>query len=273
LLDASARDWLQGLAVLDSSGKVRASMAAKHRQIERYLELFSHLATECGWTEAAAPLPPEFTLVDMGCGKGYLTFGMWHLLRRQWQKPACVLGVEARPELVEAAQKLARQLGAQGLDFVAGTIDAVELPRIDALVALHACNTATDDALARGIARQARLIIVAPCCHRELRPQLGRPEPLAPLLRHGIMAERLAEWLTDGLRALQLEGAGYRTKVFEFVPSEHTPKNLMIAGIKNDAPASAAEARAHIERLKSFFGIQHHALDTLLDSEQPHPPT
>ena len=264
LLDASARDWLHGLGVVDATGKIHSSMADKHRQIQRYLELFSHLAAENGWAEAAASLPPEFTLVDMGCGKGYLTFGMWQLFCRQWQKTARIIGVELRPELVDSANALARRLRAEGLEFLSGGIDSVDLPRVDALVALHACNTATDDAIRRGITRGARLIIVAPCCHQELRPQLGRPEPLAPILRHGTMAERLAEWLTDGLRALYLEAAGYRTKIFEFVASEHTPKNLMIAALKTGEPPPAAEARERIDRLKLFFGIREHALDSLL---------
>ena len=105
---------------------------------------------------------------------------------------------------------------------------------MDALIALHACDTATDDAIRRGIELGAKPIVVAPCCHKELRPQFGKPEPLAPVLRHGVMEERMAEWLTDGLRALFLEWAGYRTKVVEFISSEHTPKNLMIAAVRHD---------------------------------------
>jgi SAM-dependent methyltransferase len=265
VLDDSARDWLHGLDLTDPAGKVRASMADKHRQVQRYLELFTHWARECGWHEPAAGLPPDFTLVDMGCGKGYLTFGLWHLFHRLWHKPARVIGLEARPELVTAAKALARRLSATDLEFVAGNIDAVQLPRLDVLVALHACNTATDDALRRGIERGAQMIVVAPCCHHEVRPQLGRPDPLAPILRHGIMAERLAEWLTDGLRALYLEWAGYRTRIFEFVASEHTPKNLMIAATQCGEPYVLPEVRESILRLKKFFGVRHHTLDPLLE--------
>ena len=288
ILDAAARDWLQGLGVLDRDGKLRASMADKHRQINRYLEILSHLARECGWTSPAegkvsrgppAEAPDEnrdpgdsslrpagvLTLADMGCGKGYLTFGAWHLWRRLWRRPVRVIGVEARADLVATTNRLARQIRADGLEFVSGTIESAQLPRLDALIALHACNTATDDAIRRGIELGAKLILVAPCCHQELRPQLGKPELLAPLLRHGLMAERLAEWLTDGLRALFLEWAGYRTKVMEFVAGEHTPKNLMIAAVREREPFVDEEARQRIEDVKLFFGIRRHALDGLLE--------
>jgi hypothetical protein len=156
------------------------------------------------------------------------------------------------------------------LEFIPGTIAQANLPRLDALIALHACNTATDDALRRGIELGAPLIIVSPCCHQEVRPQLGRPEPLAAVLRHGIMAERMAEWVTDGLRALFLEWAGYRTKVIEFVPTEHTPKNLLLAAVRQRAPFTDAAARRRIVELKQFFGIAHHALAPLLGN-QPGP--
>lgn len=295
ILARPADDWLIGLGVLDRDGKPRVSMADKHRQINRYLELLTHLAKECGWipgasqerasgilpegpllSRSAGSIPPEeqltcprgagstLTFADMGCGKGYLTFGAWHLFRRVWKQPLRVIGVELRPELVANTNRLAQQIRADGLEFIAGNIASTELPRVDALIALHACNTATDDAIRRGIELGAKLIVVAPCCHKELRPQLGRPEPLAPLLRHGVMEERLAEWLTDGLRALFLEWAGYRTKLMEFVGSEHTPKNLMLAAIREREPFTDAAARKRIEELKAWFGIQHHALDSLL---------
>lgn len=277
-LDDSARDWLQGLGVLDRDSKLRASMADKHRQIDHYLEIVSHLAKECGWigaplsnvardgaTTASAPYRmPALQFADMGCGKGYLTFGLWHLFNRVWQQPVRVIGVEAREDLAVATEKLAKQIKADGLEFFRGEIGSVQLPRVDALIALHACNTATDDAIRRGIELGAKLIVVAPCCHKEIRPQLGRPPPLAPVLRHGLMEERMAEWVTDGLRALFLEWAGYRTKILEFIASEHTPKNLMIAAVRERKPFADAKVRKEVEDLKAFFGIRQHALDVLL---------
>jgi SAM-dependent methyltransferase len=276
VLDARADDWLQGLGILDRDGKLRASRADKHRQINHYLEIFSHLATECGWNGAPISDParagdanapgrrPALQIADMGCGKGYLTFGLWHLIHRVWKQPLQVMGVESRADLVATTNKLAKQIKAEGLEFVSGTIESAKLPRVDALIALHACNTATDDAIKRGIEAGAKLIVVAPCCHKEVRPQLGKPEPFAAVLSHGLMEERMAEWVTDGLRALFLEWAGYRTKVMEFVGSEHTPKNLMIAAVREREPFHDEGARKRIKELQDFFGIERHTLDSLL---------
>ncbi|HXI83693.1 MAG TPA: SAM-dependent methyltransferase, partial [Verrucomicrobiae bacterium] len=261
ILDDSARDWLSGLDVVNDRGQVRPAMVDKHAQINHYLDIFTHLAKDCGWTEARGGVP---TITDMGCGKGYLTFGLWHLFARFWKRPARVLGVEARPELVNSTNGLARKIRAEGLEFIAGTIESAALPKTDALIALHACDTATDHAIRRGIDLGAKLIIVAPCCHKEVRPQMGRPEPLAPVLEHGLMAERMAEWSTDGLRGLYLKWAGYQTKMIEFVSTEHTPKNLMIAAVRHSEPFTSRAARDHIAQFKEFFGIKHHSLDSLL---------
>jgi SAM-dependent methyltransferase len=276
-LGANAWDWLTGLGVLDRDGKLRASMADKHRQINHYLEIVSHLAKECGWTGAPSagsartdvnPTEPNRSsalhFVDMGCGKGYLTFGLWHLFARVGKQPVCVTGVESRADLVTTTNQLARQIHAEGLEFVRGEIASAKLAQVDALIALHACNTATDDAIRRGIELGAKLIVVAPCCHKEIRPQLGKPAPLAPVLQHGIMAERMAEWATDGLRALFLEWAGYRTKLMEFIGGEHTPKNLMIAAVRERESFKDDTVRTQIIELKKFLGITQHALDPLL---------
>jgi hypothetical protein len=143
---------------------------------------------------------------------------------------------------------------------VRGDIDTVPLPSVDALVALHACNTATDHAIRRGIELSAQLIVVAPCCHQEVRPQLGQPEPLAAALRHGLFAERMAEWATDALRLLTLEWAGYRAKAIEFVSSEHTGKNLMIAAVRRKTPGDTeTRARAVVE-FAAFHGISRQRL-------------
>ncbi len=280
-LDATARDWLFGLGVCDERGRVLPSMADKHRQIHQYLEILSHLLKDCGWvTEssesrlqavgepAKAVTTNTLTLADMGCGKGYLTFGAWHLLCRRCKVPARVIGIETRAELLRDITQIARKIDTPGLEFTAGEIASAQLPKVDALIALHACNTATDDAIRRGIELGAKLIVVAPCCHKEVRPQLGQPGPLAAVLEHGIMAERMAEWVTDGLRALFLEWAGYRTKIMEFVSSEHTPKNLMLAAIREREPFTNTAAREQIVELKKFFNIEHHALDGLISNRR-----
>jgi SAM-dependent methyltransferase len=204
-------------------------------------------------------------IADMGCGKGYLTFALAaHLGGR-----AEVTGIEFRPELVKLCNNLARdhQL-APHLRFVAGDIASTPLDRLDVLVALHACDTATDDALAKGLAAGARLLVVAPCCQKELRAQLTAPAVLADALRHGIFQERQAEFVTDALRALLLEWAGYKTKVFEFIATEHTAKNLMLTAIKTGRPRGSAPALAgRIRAFAAFYGIRQQGLATHLGFE------
>lgn len=260
ILDARAHDWLAGLAVVDAAGKPRLSMSDKLRQIDRYLEILSHLVKDAAW-----PAGQALRIADMGSGKGYLTFGIWHWLHRVEGRSVRVSGVESRPELVRNSNTLAHSIGATGLEFREGSIADIPVDDLDILVALHACNTATDEAILRGISAGARLIVVAPCCHQDLRPRLvADPEPLGPILRHGLFKERFAEWLTDGLRSLYLEGAGYQVKAIEFVSSEHTGKNLMLAAVRSGETGFRPQIRAQIGELKRFFGLGEHPLDGLL---------
>ena len=155
-----------------------------------------------------------------------------------------------------------------GLSFTAGTIADTPLDACDVLIALHACDTATDDALAHGIAANAKLLVVAPCCQKELRQQLAAPPVLAAALRHGIFQERQAEFVTDALRAQLLEWAGYRTKVFEFISTEHTAKNLMIAAIKDTGTTAQADSVAQRAReFARFYGIKRQQLASALGFE------
>jgi hypothetical protein len=225
-------------------------MAGKFRQIQKFAELLVRFVDEAG-IGGAEPL----SVCDMGCGKGYLTFAVASILGKRSR----VRGIEARAELVALCNRLASEQGfAPGLSFAQGTIADTPVDRIDALIALHACDTATDDALAKGIAAGARLLVVAPCCQKELRPQLAAPPVLTGALRHGIFQERQAEFVTDALRAQLLEWAGYRTQVFEFISTEHTAKNLMIVGVRaggrNEALAPA------VRHLAAFYGIRHQSL-------------
>ena len=247
--------WLRGLGVTADDGTVRKGMEAKFRQVHRFVELLGPLIAE-------TPLPTDrpWTLVDMGCGKGYLTFAAHAYLARAAAGPARVLGIEARADLVELCDRVARDTGADGLSFAAGTIAGAAVEQADILVALHACDTATDDALAKGIAAGAVLLVVAPCCHREVRPQLVAPDVLEDALRHGILRERQAEFATDALRALLLEWAGYSTRIFEFISPEHTGKNLMISAVKRTRPADTAEAARKVRALAAFYGIRHQTL-------------
>ncbi|MBI2812965.1 MAG: SAM-dependent methyltransferase [Opitutae bacterium] len=227
LLPESSQAWLEKLGVTTATGSVREGLADKHRQIHKFVEILSHLVAE-----AALATDRPLEIADMGCGKGYLTFATCDYFNLVANRPAHVRGIEARAELVTLCNRLARDTGRTGLDFVQGTIASSKLATLDVLIALHACDTATDDALAKGVQAGAALIVVAPCCQKELRPQLAAAPVLAPALRHGIFQERHAEFATDALRALLLEWAGYDTKVFEFISTEHTAKNLMIAATK-----------------------------------------
>jgi SAM-dependent methyltransferase len=250
--------WLCALGVTTSEGKVAKGMEAKFRQINKFVELLEHLLAEAGLTAQSgiSNLKSQFTLLDMGCGKGYLTFAACEGLQQRGFKNFSVRGIEVRPELVELCNRVAMEGGLAGLRFEAGTIASAALDRVDTLIALHACDTATDDAIAKGVQAGASLIVVAPCCHKEMRPQLRPPPVLSDALRHGILLERHAEFVTDALRAALLEWAGYETKVFEFISTEHTAKNLMIAAVKRRGPARGEAAAAKVRELAAFYGVR-----------------
>ncbi len=252
--------WLRTLGITNDRALPREGMTDKFRQIQKFAELLGHLLAD-------AALPPDqpVRVADMGSGKGYLTFAIAQLLGPR----ADVRGIEARPELVALCNRVAHENNFSNLTFLAGKIGDLAIENrkskiensLDVLIALHACDTATDDALARGIAAHARLLVVAPCCQKELRPQLTAPPILADALRHGIFQERQAEFVTDSLRAQLLEWAGYRTKVFEFISTEHTAKNLMIAATKTHPRQSADSALAErIRAFAHFYGIRSQAL-------------
>jgi hypothetical protein len=245
-----AAPLLQALDLVDAAGRPRPGRADKLRQVERYADLLAHAAQQCGWKKDDA-----VTVADMGCGKAYLTFAAWHLLRSGFGLRAKVIGVDVREELVAEDEELARRMNCDGLSFRTGTIREAALPEVDILIALHACNDATDHAIERGLAAGAKLIVVAPCCHKDVRRALGKPEPIAPLLEHGLFKERFAEWLTDGLRLLRLEEAGYRVTVAEFVDTEHTPKNVLISAVRGNTAERREKARAERAALLTWAGM------------------
>ncbi len=248
--------WMKALDLLDERGRVRKGAEAKHRQVLRFAEVLEHCLADL-----SRPEDGRLTLVDIGAGKGALTFAAWEVLRQVGFPNARVIGVELRPELAAKVEGVARSLGCEGLSFVAGTAAALaEAP--DVVVALHACDTATDEALALAVERGAKVVVVAPCCHKQLRPQLEAPDALSPLLRHGILRTREADLVTDALRAALLEASGYDARVFEFVSAEHTDKNLMIAATKRAAPKPGALDAARA--LAGFYGVHEQELATRL---------
>lgn len=258
-LTETGKPWLFALGITGKDGAVRNDRQDKFRQINKMVEIFAPLIQGL---HAKKP-----RIVDMGAGKGYLDFALYDYLAGKGQT-ATVIGVELRPQLVADGNANAEASGFEGLRFEAGSILDYDARGADAVIALHACDTATDDAIYQGIKAGAELIAVAPCCHKQIRRQIeaGSPDQdLDFLLRHGTFLEKQAEMVTDGLRALLLEASGYRTKVFEFVSDAHTPKNNLIVAQKGGGGSRQA-ALGRIAAVKTLFGIDKHYLEGLLES-------
>jgi hypothetical protein len=259
------RPFLVELGVTDAAHRLIPSMARKWKQINKFVEVFDHALVASGLlVHAEAPL----RVADFGSGKAYLTFAVHEHLARTRGLAAQTTGIELRPDLVAFCNAAARRAGLQGLAFVEGDVDSHQPDTLDVMIALHACDTATDHAIHLGLRAGARVIMCSPCCHKELRLQLSGPAALAPMLRHGVHLGQQAEMVTDTLRALLLEAEGYDTRVFEFVALEHTSKNKMILAVKRpatgDAMSHADAARAQVGRIKSFYAIREQRLERLL---------
>lgn len=255
LISANGNVYLREMGIVTAQGEVTASGQKKFRQIDKYIEIVDSLLRK-------HPLPAQPRIVDMGAGKGYLTFALYDHLKNNLRLEPQVLGLEIRPHLVEFANQLARQCGFEGLRFQTQDIRDFEGQATDMLIALHACDTLTDVALAEGIRTGAAIILAAPCCHKQIRQQMEPQGVLKTMLQHGILEERQAELLTDSIRSLLLESEGYQTKVFEFVSIEHTNKNLMIAATRAQP---SPDAREKVEAIKQLFGIPYHFLEKLLE--------
>jgi hypothetical protein len=255
-LAATDKPWLHALGITGKDGQVRNDAQDKFRQINKMVEIFAPLI------QAIKAEKPR--IVDMGAGKGYLDFALYDHLAGG----AEIIGVELRDKLVSDGNATAAASGFAGLSFVPGTILDYDATGADAVIALHACDTATDDAIYQGIKAGASLIAVAPCCHKQIRRQMEEGKPagqLDMLLRHGIFRERQAEMVTDTLRALLLELSGYRVKVFEFVSDAHTPKNNLIVAEKDGRVGRDREAvLRQIAEVKTLFGVERHYLEGLL---------
>jgi SAM-dependent methyltransferase len=262
LISAQHKSYLTDLNITDQTGNVFKSAQDKYKQINHYVEILSSLVREI-------PTEGAVKVVDMGSGKGYLTFALYDYLQNVLHLHPEITGVEFRPDLVTLCNEIAARAEFTNLHFAEGTIEAYETGEIDILIALHACDTATDDAIFQGIRANAELIVVAPCCHKQIRREIEKHKTFNDvdfLTRHGIFLERQAEMVTDGIRALVLEYFGYKTKVFEFIADAHTPKNVMIVGIKNHrSEADQAQILKRIKDAKAYFGIEYHHLERMLD--------
>ncbi|MGE8113455.1 class I SAM-dependent methyltransferase [Pseudomonas sp. NPDC086566] len=253
------RPFLRDLGVTDAQGALIPSMSRKWKQINKFIEVFDHAL-------ANAPLAADQVLrvADFGSGKGYLTFAMHDYLRNTLARQAQVTGVELRQDMVDLCNAAAQRLEHPGLVFQCGDVRSVVPEAIEVMIALHACDIATDYAIHTGIRCHAAIIMCSPCCHKQIRPQLHSPGLLQPMLQYGLHLGQQAEMLTDSLRALYLEACGYETKVFEFISLEHTNKNKMILAVKRRQVGDNAALLEKIEQLKAFYGVQEHCLETLL---------
>ena len=259
--------FLARLGLTDAQHRVVPAMARKWRQIDKFLDVLDDALDALPALSnegAVAALPIPIRVVDFGAGKGYLTFAVYAHLQRRFGRAPEVTGVELRPELVQLCNRIATECGYAGLRFVAGDLRSHVPEQVDVMIALHACDTATDYAIDLGLRAGASVLVCSPCCHKELRPQMARPAALAGVLRHGIHLGQEAEMVTDSLRALLLEASGFEAKVFEFVSLEHTSKNKMILATKRAKASDASRALAQVHDVKGFYGIREQALETLL---------
>ncbi len=241
-------DFLVKLGVMTPDGKVKRDRYDKFRQINRYLEL------------AAGSVPkPEgrpVRIIDFGCGKAYLTFAMYYYLRNILKIECEMTGLDLKRDVVEFCEGTARALGYDGLRFSAGDIsDWEESGTVDMVVTLHACDTATDAAIAKAVGWGAPVIMTVPCCQHELFYQINS-EVQHPLLRHGILRERTAALVTDAARAQLLESVGYKVDVMEFVDMEHTPKNIMIRAIRKNGVKYDEKAFEEYKSFRDSWGVQ-----------------
>lgn len=236
-------DFLIRLGVMTRQGKVVAARYDKFRQINRFLEMVVDVADHL---ETTKPLQ----IVDFGSGKSYLTFALYHYLRHKKGRDVRMVGLDLKADVIAHCETIARDLGYDGLSFRVGDIRGYEgfAGPIDMVVTLHACDTATDDALAKAVAWNASVILSVPCCQHELFKKL-RSDVMRPMLKHGILKERLTALVTDSLRGQMLEMAGYSVQMLEFIDLEHTPKNLLIRAVRG----TNGTAKRDTERLTQEY--------------------
>ena len=253
-----ANPWWYQLGLTTREGKITADMQHKFKQIYKYAEIVESLVKPMKFDGSVH-------IADMGAGKGYLTFALHELLTQRLQMDVDIKGVEIRPDLVLKINEIIKADGLRGLEFVESSIEAYHPEKLDVLIALHACNTATDDAIALGIKANAKLIVCAPCCHKQIRQEMEHSGRFDAITRYGIFLERQAVMITDTIRALILEYFGYKTQVMEFIEMEHTPKNVLLVGRKTTKTPKDPKIAQQIKDLKAQYGIEKHYLEMFFD--------
>lgn len=249
--DGKPCDFLIRLGVMDRSGKVIPKHYAKFRQINRYLEIVEDV-----FPYLSGQNDRPLKIIDFGCGKAYLTFAVYYYLRVLKGRNAEIIGLDLKKDVIEFCNNVAADLGYDGLKFMPGDIADYSDDRADMVITLHACDTATDYALINAVNWNTRVILSVPCCQHELFGQISN-ELHDPMLKHGILKDRLTEYLTDGLRALKLESCGYDVALIEFTSLEHTARNIMIKAVKSDRPGGvkAKKAQSQYEALRNFYHV------------------
>jgi len=237
--------FLKDLGVMTAEGKIVHSKYDKYKQINRFLEFVEDILPEL-------PQGREITLLDFGCGKSYLTFAVYYYLKVLKQYDLRVIGLDLKEDVIEHCNNLKEKYGYEKLQFLKGDIASYQgVDKADIVITLHACDTATDYALEKAVTWGAKVILSVPCCQHELNNQI-KNNILRPVLKYGIIKERMAALLTDAIRAEYLESRGYRTQLLEFIDMEHTPKNILIRGIFH---GKAADNREQIKEIEEFFHI------------------
>jgi len=247
--DGTPCDFLIRLGVMDQSGKVIQKFYSKYRQINRYLEIIEDVFP-------ALPKGRTLRIIDFGCGKAYLTFALYYYLKILKGLDVEIIGLDLKKDVIRFCSKIAEDLGYDELKFLMGDIADYAGEEADMVVTLHACDTATDYALINAVSWNSKVILSVPCCQHELFSQIQN-DLHQPMLKYGILKDRLTEYLTDGLRGLKLEAAGYDVAMIEFTSLEHTARNIMIKAVKSGGPESpkARAAQAQYEALRDFYKV------------------
>ena len=251
------QSYLHALRVTNAKGTVLKDKHDKYRQINKFIEIITPIISKSG-------LDKRINIVDMGSGKGYLSFALYDHLLNHLDYDPYMTGIEVRADLVSTCNDIAVNTGFQNLSFRQGSIETTAVDNPDVLIALHACNTATDDAIAKGIHANAKLIICSPCCHKQIRKKMAPQTEITSISKFGILKDRQAEIVTDTIRALILQAYGYKTNVMQFIATAHTPKNLLITATKEITPSEPISTYIDvITALKRLFGITQHHLERL----------
>lgn len=258
--DGKPVSFLKQLGVMTADGRVKNSRQDKFRQTNRYLEFVNDIYDQL-------PAQGRIDVVDFGCGLSYLTFALHHLLAVIHDREVHIRGIDRNSNIIDRCRKTADECDLEGIEFECGSIDSLSMEApIHLALSLHACDTATDDALAAAVRLGAQVILAAPCCQHELFTQLNA-DSLSLITRHGILKERFAALATDALRAAVLEQAGYRTQVIEFIETEHTPKNLLLRAVRREQGQADPQLPARIAKLKKMLGVDRTRLELLLQRD------